>query len=270
MNIYLLDFLKKFWRAITSAEVRNRIARVRYAISDRPMILNPTYADDGLISSHVTTFLVNNKFLKSYEVGKLGGSLVNHPGDIHFRAYIICWAARYAVKLRGDFVECGVGKALLSRTLVQYIDFQGLDKTLFLFDTYEGIPLGQAADMYERENMALLNDTHFSSNYYDEVKKSFENYPNVSLIKGNIPESLDQQKINLIAYLSIDLNNAHAEISCINFFWSKLVIGGIVILDDYAYSEEFKVQKNAWDEWAATKNIEILTLPTGQGLIIKN
>ena len=66
------------------------------------------------------------------------------------------------------------------------------------------------------------------------------------------------------------MNNAFAEIEAIKFLWNKLVLGGIVVLDDYAYGEEFMAQKNAWDEFALIRNFEILTLPTGQGLIIKN
>ena len=44
------------------------------------------------------------------------------------------------------------------------------------------------------------------------------------------------------------------------------------LLNEYrlAYGPEFIEQKNAWDKFAALKDFEILTLPTGQGLIIRN
>ena len=67
----------------------------------------------------------------------------------------------------------------------------------------------------------------------------------------------------------MDMNNAFAEIKCIEYFWDKIVKHGVVLLDDYAYSAQFKEQKKSWDEFAKEKNIEILTLPTGQGLLIK-
>ena len=70
--------------------------------------------------------------------------------------------------------------------------------------------------------------------------------------------------------MSIDLNNAFAEIKAIEFFWDKLVSHGVVLLDDYAYSESYRLQKSSWDKFAKSKNLEILTLPTGQGLLIKN
>ena len=66
------------------------------------------------------------------------------------------------------------------------------------------------------------------------------------------------------------MNNAFAEIEAIKFFRNKIVSYGIVLLDDYAFGEEFAEQKKCWDKFAKDKNLEILTLPTGQGLIIKN
>jgi hypothetical protein len=41
-----------------------------------------------------------------------------------------------------------------------------------------------------------------------------------------------------------------------------------VVLDDYAF-RGYERQKAAMDEFARQVGIEILTLPTGQGLIIK-
>jgi len=68
--------------------------------------------------------------------------------------------------------------------------------------------------------------------------------------------------------LHIDLNSSKSEILAINILWNKLVDGGIILLDDYAYSG-FKDIKSSWDSFAHENKFEILTLPTGQGLIIK-
>jgi hypothetical protein len=46
-------------------------------------------------------------------------------------------------------------------------------------------------------------------------------------------------------------------------------VGGVVLLDDYSYDEMFRDLKNYWDEYAKENDLNILALPTGQGLIIK-
>jgi hypothetical protein len=200
----------------------------------------------------------------------MNGALLSSPGDIHFRAYVACWAANYALKLDGDFVECGVGKGLLSTTIVNYIDFDKTSKKFFLFDTYEGIPLEQAKSNEERLNMEILNSSNYNSNYFNDVKNSFSKYANVFLVQGIVPESLKSIIFSKIAYISIDMNNAFAEIAAIEHLWDNIVIGGVVVLDDYAYGPEFYEQKKAWDLFAESKGFKILTLPTGQGLIVKN
>lgn len=119
------------------ARPRHALARLRFALrNDSPILMNRTYADDGLITEHVTELLTDPKFMESYQLGAKTGALSQHPGEIHFRAYISCWAAKYASALKGGFVECGVGKGLLSRTIVNYLDFEKLDKKFYLFDTF--------------------------------------------------------------------------------------------------------------------------------------
>ena len=72
-----------------------------------------------------------------------------------------------------------------------------------------------------------------------------------------------------ICFLHVDLNNAKPEVEAIKFFWDKIVTSGIILLDDYAYSKQYHLQKQAIDKIGCTLNFSVITLPTGQGLIIK-
>ncbi len=88
------------------------------------------------------------------------------------------------------------------------------------------------------------------------------------IVKGDIPESLSEIKSEKISLLSIDLNCAAPEIAAAEFFWDKLVSGAAIVLDDYGWAKHI-VQKHAFDAFAERKKVAILSLPTGQGLIIK-
>jgi|TARA_B110000879_G_C11124458_1_gene493261 hypothetical protein len=267
---YLKIILKTIWGLITPASLRHRISRVRWAWNlENKMILRPTFADDGLISQHISDFLTNERFNNAYREGVNQGGLENHPGGIEFRAYVCCWAATYAAKLEGDFVECGVGHGLLSKTVANYLNFNSIDKQFYLFDTFEGIPLSDASSVKEEKNMRFLNESHFDDNYFQKISDSFENYKGIKIIKGYVPDVLNTQPLEKVSYLSIDMNNAKAEIGAIKYLWGKLTKGAVVVLDDYAYGEEFRDQKDAWDDFSRENNFTILSLPTGQGLIIK-
>jgi hypothetical protein len=59
------------------------------------------------------------------------------------------------------------------------------------------------------------------------------------------------------------------EIEALEFFWNKMAPGGIIILDDYGYANKFHHQKAAHDLFAKSKGVQILSLPTCQGVLIK-
>ena len=204
----------------------------------------------------------DEKFINSYNEGKKTGGLLGHTGDIHYRAYIACYFAKLCLKLEGDFVECGVGKGVLSKTIVEYLNFKSVNKNFYLFDTYEGIPIEQIEQAIEEEKDTLkYMKLKFSGNYYNEVLKTFSNHENVKIIKGTVPQIFNTIKINKVSYFSVDMNNSYAEMESVKFFWDKVVNHGIILLDDYAYSDDFKVQKKSWDKFASEKNTEILTYP---------
>jgi hypothetical protein len=64
------------------------------------------------------------------------------------------------------------------------------------------------------------------------------------------------------------MNCAYPERAALEFLWSSLSPGGMVLLDDYAYLGHNE-QANAMDDAARGLGAEILSIPTGQGLIIK-
>ena len=254
----------------TTILVRDFFRKVRIFYNGNYFVTNKdSYIGDGLAANHLFDFLKDKKFLDAYNEGKRTGALDVHGDDIHYRAYFAVYFANLCKSLDGDFLECGVGKGLLAKTIVTYLNFNSVDKDFYLIDTFEGIPTSQARTKEEKKSMEWLNFHSFKGNYLQEIQKTFTNYKRVKIIKGEVPKILENIQIEKISFISMDMNNAFAEIKCIEYFWDKIVKHGVVLLDDYAYSAQFKEQKKSWDEFAKEKNIEILTLPTGQGLLIK-
>jgi hypothetical protein len=64
------------------------------------------------------------------------------------------------------------------------------------------------------------------------------------------------------------LNYAAREIAALTHFWDRLVVGALVLLNDYAY-HGYRHQKLATDELASRFGESIASLPTGQGLLLK-
>jgi hypothetical protein len=66
----------------------------------------------------------------------------------------------------------------------------------------------------------------------------------------------------------LDMNSASPECAALEYFWPLLSAHGLIFLDDYAYFRS-PPQGDALDDVAHRLGIEILSLPTGQGLILK-
>jgi hypothetical protein len=75
-------------------------------------------------------------------------------------------------------------------------------------------------------------------------------------------------EIGDVAFLHIDLNCAYPERAALEYFWNHLSRGACILLDDYAYFRH-DCQMHAIDASARVLGFEVLSLPTGQGLIIK-
>ena len=87
-------------------------------------------------------------------------------------------------------------------------------------------------------------------------------------MKGSIPETLPMVDAERIAFLHIDLNCAPPEVAALEHFWDRLERGAPVLLDDYAYWG-YRQQKVAMDALAARLGVAIMSLPSGQGLIVR-
>jgi O-methyltransferase len=193
---------------------------------------------------------------------KLGGT-----PDIRWRAHTCCWAAKQALSLDGDFIECGVHTGLLSVTVCHYLNFSEQDRKFYLFDTFEGVPLDD--DMKAADTaIAVESNERIYSDVYEVARRNFSQFKNCHLVRGALPGSLGEIDLDKIAYLSIDMNSALYERKTIEELWPKIVTGAPIVIDDYAFRKH-EEQFEMWNTFCTQKNQAVLCLPTGQGLVIK-
>jgi len=224
------------------------------------LLFRPTYHEDGLLTVHNADFLQDPLFQQAY-----AAALRQQPGvKIQWRAHVTQWAGHCARRLRGDFVECGVNRAFLSTSVMAYIDFKSMsDRKFYLFDTFSGL----VPELVTPEDKAAYRNEY--PDCYEFVRRSFKNYSNVVIVRGSVPDTLSQVDIHKVAYLSIDMNCAKPEQEALRYFWPKMESGGIIVLDDYCFSGH-ESQKRVADEFADSVGAKVLSLPTGQGLILKS
>lgn len=158
--------------------------------------------------------------------------------------------------LEGDIAEVGVYKG----GIAYYLNKLSHGKKVFLFDTFEGIPMKSENDRHE---VGDFNDTSF-----DEVSKYFIGCDNVKLVKGLFPNSSknvikDGDKFSLV---HLDADQYESTLNSLNFFYDKMVVGGVIICDDYKF---LKGVDMAIGEFLADKKEKEIHSTNMQCLIIK-
>jgi hypothetical protein len=116
------------------------------------------------------------------------------------------------------------------------------------------------------------NRQNLQSGFYvrgiEQAVRNFSQWRKVRIIQGPVPETLARVGTSRVSFLHLDMNCAAPEVAALEYFWEKLVAGAMVLLDDYAYVG-YESQKVAMDAFAQERAVRILSLPTGQGLLVK-
>jgi hypothetical protein len=223
------------------------------------------FFEDGLMTQQSTHFLHDQKFIRAYE---LGAATTSWKGaSIRWRAYVACWAGQHAALLPGDFVECGVNRGGLARAIVDYVSFESLNKSFFLIDTFTGL-VPEYLTAGEKSKGLLAHYSYYEGDALEAVRETFAPFPNVRPIRGTVPEILEDIPSEQVAFLSLDMNCVWPEQKAAEYFWDRLVPGGVILQDDYGF-DMHEEQRKMMDQFAADRGVSVLALPTGQGLIFK-
>ena len=228
------------------------------------------YAHDGIFTFNNSHFAQDSAFLAAYQ----RGIQASHGVDpkIEWRVHVALWAAGCAQSVPGDFVECGVNAGFISSAIMHRIDWQRVAKTFYLIDTFAGPILSQYSEEEVRQGQMKVAEEALAAGSYvtdlGRVRANYAEWPNTRIVQGAVPEVLEQLKIGPVAFLHLDMNSANPERAAFEYFWEKLSPGGIVLLDDYA-AWSYDALASAIDDEARAKGAEVVSLPTGQGLIWK-
>ena len=219
------------------------------------------FADNLITIGRNLVFMNDHKFRKSLD------SSIIEPEDVNktWRLHVYTWALRSALEIDGDFVECGVYRGLYVKTAVKYLEEIIENKNFYLYDTFEGLDERYSSKF---EQLLSKTGTFDMPGLEAEVRKEFEKYKWIKVIRGVVPDILETESPKKISFLHLDLNAGEAEIKALDTLFDRVNEGGIILLDDYGRLEHNQLFSNH-NDWFAKKGYRILELPTGQGMVIK-
>lgn len=221
---------------------------------------------DGLIAAaRIKTgwFLGDNLIAFGRNLGFLDDKPFRAAWDTHaktqsergiiWRTHVVAWAARQAMRLEGDFIECGCYKGTTARIVADVVDLSA--RSFYLYDLFE-----------HDSSMIHHAMPEHGPDLFETVKARFPE-PNFHVIRGFVPESFEQGVPERIAFAHIDMNNAPAEIAALNAIEHRLTPGAMIVLDDFG-AIPYRAQHVAETQWFRERGRFVLELPTSQGLVI--
>lgn len=148
-----------------------------------------------------------------------------------YRCYELWSLVEQTSKLQGSLIEIGVWKGGTSALIAKRAISVGITKPVYLCDTFTGVVKasdedskykgGEHADTSRREVETLINAFSLS---------------NVVILEGVFPDdtsmSIDQETFRF-CHIDVDVYQSAKDI--LHWIWDRIVIGGIVVYDDYGF-----------------------------------
>ena len=154
-----------------------------------------------------------------------------------------------------NLAECGVCDGLTIYFAIKACEISNIAKKAFLYDSWETLADDKLRFKYDYLNI-------------DITKKDLDCFQeDLVFNKGLIPNIFKTARNpSEVSWLHIDLNSTDATKSSLDFFYSKLISGGVILFDDYG---GFEGTRKVIDNFFDSKNGHFINYPTGQGVFIK-
>lgn len=194
------------------------------------------------------------------------------------RFYNLSQLMRPTIRLKGEIVECGSWRGLSSYILCHYLKSDDTDYTgrgYNIVDSFEGLSEPTSEDVIEQQLVLLGRDRQGeafkASGAYmaseEVVRESLSDFSGISYHRGWIPEVLVKLKRKRFKFVHIDLDLYSPILGSLEFFYPRLVPGGIIVCDDYG-SLFWPGAKKAVDDFCQTNGLDFFALTTGQSVLI--
>lgn len=187
-------------------------------------------------------------------------------------------ATRHIVKhdIPGDIVECGVWRGGSMQACAKTLLSLGeTGRDLYLFDTYEGMTPPTAEDLRRdgRPAQELLDAQGRDRPIWavaslEDVQAGFESVPypkdRIHYVQGKVEDTVPEQAPGQISILRLDTDWYASTKHELEHLYSRLVSGGVLLIDDYGY---WQGSRQAVDEFLEESGAQLLLLRMDEGRI---
>ena len=178
-------------------------------------------------------------------------------------AYQIFMGVQRTTKIKGAVAEVGVYKGGSAKLICEA---KG-SKPLYLFDTFLGTPEVKKIDERPSAVVFAASLRELQTASLEEAQANLRDCQDVYFYKGWFPHSADDRVKNAkFSFVHLDVDGYESTLQSLQFFYSRLTRGGIIISHDYIWIPGVR---KAVDEFFRDKPEPVLELSGTQCLIVK-
>jgi hypothetical protein len=173
-------------------------------------------------------------------------------------------AVKNTQELGLSVAEVGTYKGGSAKFLGATYEHFGKRPPIHVFDTFTGHPEEIVSTLDGKHKHGLFSDTDAYS-----VREYLSDLENITMHVGAIEErSCDVEK-DLFSLVHVDVDIFSATVTCLNFFWPRLVKGGVIVIDDYGFSTCIGVKQAVDYFLSITEGVYQWYMHTGQIVLQK-
>lgn len=172
--------------------------------------------------------------------------------------------------VQGNVAECGVWLGDFSYFINKYFP----EKTLYLFDTFEGF------DERDLEVEHSIGDVRFENGYFVQSDSQFRpTSDSIEIIKGKLPhveksvfkkgyfpESANGVN-DTFCFVNLDMDLYQPMYAGLKFFYDKMAVQGVLLLHDY-FHKDLPGVKKAVEDYENKRGQKLVKVPIGDGCSI--
>ncbi|WP_158745185.1 TylF/MycF/NovP-related O-methyltransferase [Acidisphaera sp. L21] len=170
-------------------------------------------------------------------------------------AFTLFSMARAQSNMAGSMAEVGVYQGCSAKI----ISMASGNADLHLFDTFEGLPEPESSEK------AWLRTGLYAAGL-PSVQAFLADRQNISFHPGLFPQSAGYCPEARYSFVHLDVDLHASTLACLEYFYPRMVPGGIILSHDYSYLHGVK---DAFAEFLAGKPESAIELPTSQAMLVK-
>jgi predicted O-methyltransferase YrrM len=178
------------------------------------------------------------------------------------RRYALQQLLRLTAGCPGDTAECGVFQGASSYLIAEANRLRGRGERHHGFDSFEGLSRPRACDGDYWTEGALSSGEGVARRNLSEYGDA------VSLYSGWIPDRFSEVADLAFRFVHIDVDLHDPTRACLEFFYPRLVPGGVLVCDDYLFLS-CPGATIAVDQFLFDKPEKMIGLPGGGGFMVK-